>query len=218
MSVRAISWALDEVEGLTATQKCILIALADRCNQDHECWPSYTDLIRRTGADRHTISRSIQKFVAKGLVEKRRRFGSSTVYRLCISADMHTTKNDQKQSDISGDMPTISSAQMPTIISAHMPTLTVKESIDTNIYNGQKIKNDHGFDEFWTAYPRKVAKARALTAWRNLNKADRKAAMDALPSWPFSTEQKYIPHAATWLNQRRWEDDNNTTTTEGFVL
>lgn len=202
MSVRAISWALDEVEGLTATQKCILIALADRCNQDHECWPSYTDLIRRTGADRHTISRSIQKFVAKGLVEKRRRFGSSTVYRLCISGDIHT----------------ISSAQMPTIISAHIPTLTVKESLDTNIYNGQKIKNDHGFDEFWAAYPRKVAKARALTAWRNLNKADRKAAIDALPSWPFSTEQKYIPHAATWLNQRRWEDDNNTTTTEGFVL
>lgn len=192
MSVRAISWALDEVDGLTATQKCILIALADRCNQDYECWPSYTDLLRRTGADRHTIARAISKFVAKGLITKRRRFGSSTVYKLCISEHMHTS----------------SSADMHTSISADMPTLTVTEPSKES--NGQ-------FDEFWHLYPRKVAKAKAEKAWRNLTKTDKKAALMSVTTWPFSAETRFIPHAATWINQKRWEDDE-TTTTEGFVL
>jgi DNA-binding transcriptional regulator YhcF (GntR family) len=192
MSVRAISWALDEVEGLTATQKCILIALADRCNQDHECWPSYTDLLRRTGADRHTIARAISKFVAKGLITKRRRFGSSTVYKLCISEHMHTSI----------------SADMHTSISADMPTLTVKEP---------SKESNARFEEFWTAYPRKLAKARAEIAWRNLKKKEQEAALVGVKTWPFSDEKQYIPYPATWLNQKRWEDDE-TTTTEGFVL
>lgn len=192
MSVRAISWALDEVDGLTATQKCILIAMADRCNQDHECWPSYTDLIRRTGADRHTVSRAISKFVARGLITKKRRFGSSTVYKLAISVHM----------------PTSISVDMPTSISGDMPTLTVKEP---------SKESNARFEQFWESYPRKLAKARAEIAWRNLTKKDQEAALAGVKTWPFSDEKKYIPYPATWLNQKRWEDDE-TTTTEGFVL
>lgn len=192
MSVRAISWALDEVDGLTATQKCILIALADRCNQDYECWPSYDDIQRRTGAKRHTISRSIQKFVAMGIMEKRRRFSNSSIYRLIISDHMDTAISDQ----------------MDTTISAKKVTLTVTEPSKES--NGQ-------FDEFWHLYPRKVAKAKAEKAWRNLTKTDKKAALMSVTTWPFSAETRFIPHAATWINQKRWEDDE-TTTTEGFVL
>ena len=73
------------------------------------------------------------------------------------------------------------------------------------------------FDEFWKAYPRKVGKPAALRAWRSLlrvvwNPNTASALMAGLERW-MQTEQwqkeggKFIPYPATFLNQRRWEDD-----------
>jgi hypothetical protein len=69
-----------------------------------------------------------------------------------------------------------------------------------------------GFAEFWRRYPRKVAKAAALKAWRKLNGVDLKTVLAALDVMKQSAEwQKdegqFIPHPATWLNGRRWEDE-----------
>lgn len=67
------------------------------------------------------------------------------------------------------------------------------------------------FDAFWSMYPRKIGKAKALTKWGRLSKRERQAVMDALPDhiayWRDSgKEDEFIPHAITWLNQKRWED------------
>jgi hypothetical protein len=67
------------------------------------------------------------------------------------------------------------------------------------------------FDAFWQAYPRKVAKPEAEKCWRKLATDDFAKVMDALarqarsPQWQESGGQ-FIPHPATWLNQRRFED------------
>lgn len=70
-----------------------------------------------------------------------------------------------------------------------------------------------GFDRFWEAYPRKTAKAEAAKAFARL-KPDSvllQAMLDAIqrqaksPQWTKDGGQ-FIPHPATWLNQRRWED------------
>lgn len=70
------------------------------------------------------------------------------------------------------------------------------------------------FDRFWAAYPRKVGKHKAREAWQK-HKAD--GAIDDVlrmirllrdsPDW-FQKEIKFIPHPATWINGRRWEDDD----------
>ena len=71
--------------------------------------------------------------------------------------------------------------------------------------------NSQGFDEFWLAYPRKTAKATALKSWARLIKTEQVKAMEALPvhkkqpGW--IKDPTYIPHASTWLNQKRWEDE-----------
>lgn len=72
------------------------------------------------------------------------------------------------------------------------------------------------FDKFWNLYPRKGSKGEALTKW----KAICNRSIKEKPTWPEikkailsqkKSEQwqdpKYIPLAATWLNQRRWLDD-----------
>ncbi len=70
------------------------------------------------------------------------------------------------------------------------------------------------FEEFWKLYPRKVAKANAKKSWLRLVKTDSQAQVVtkalrtqiAAQDW-LSKDIQFIPHAATWLNQQRWEDE-----------
>ncbi len=75
---------------------------------------------------------------------------------------------------------------------------------------GGASQDDENFATFWRAYPRKIDKDRARRAWKKL-KADMKLAaeiMAGLRAWK-ACEQwedpRFIPHPATWLNNRRWE-------------
>jgi hypothetical protein len=68
------------------------------------------------------------------------------------------------------------------------------------------------WDQFWALYPRKTGKAQAEKAWGKLKPAERQGAVDALPLhvgyWQRNdTATQFIPHPATWLNGRRWDDD-----------
>lgn len=70
-----------------------------------------------------------------------------------------------------------------------------------------------GFETFWTAYPRKTAKPAAIRTWKAIkpNGAEIQTMLRALNYWRNhedwqKAEGKYIPYPATWLNQRRWED------------
>ena len=68
------------------------------------------------------------------------------------------------------------------------------------------------FDEFWSIYPRKIAKAIARKAWQRLSANQQLMAAKAINThcqyWKTKeTELEFIPHPATWLNQERWEDE-----------
>jgi len=68
------------------------------------------------------------------------------------------------------------------------------------------------FDEFWSIYPRKIAKAVARKAWSKLTAEQQLMAAKVIDShcqyWKTKeTELEFIPHPATWLNQERWEDE-----------
>ena len=68
------------------------------------------------------------------------------------------------------------------------------------------------FDEFWSLYPRKIAKATARKAWAKLSAEQQLMAAKAIGThcnyWRTKeTELEFIPHPATWLNQERWEDE-----------
>jgi hypothetical protein len=68
-----------------------------------------------------------------------------------------------------------------------------------------------GFEEFWTAYPRKTAKSDALKAWNKI-KPDLITALNAL-DWQRKSEDwtkdsgQYIPYPASYLNSKRYEDE-----------
>ena len=76
--------------------------------------------------------------------------------------------------------------------------------------------HEESFAIFWAKYPRKVSKQEAFKAWKNLTKKAQKAATDAIDAhrdyWLKTDREKdKIPHAATWLRGKRWEDEVNFT-------
>lgn len=75
------------------------------------------------------------------------------------------------------------------------------------------------FDQFWSAYPKRVSKAQALKAWMTLSPDEALvgvmvaaiAAQRMSPGW-LKEGGKFIPYPATWLNGRRWEDEATVAT------
>lgn len=76
-----------------------------------------------------------------------------------------------------------------------------------------------GFDDFWKLYPRKVAKSNAVKAWKKTGACDSSSLIETIlndvkrrleSDWN-GKDVQYIPHPATYLNQRRWEDESGAT-------
>ena len=72
------------------------------------------------------------------------------------------------------------------------------------------MNKEENFDKFWTLYPRKVAKLSAQRSWKRLTNKNIdsifKVLHEHLIRWKFKDIQ-FVPHASTWINQRRWEDE-----------
>lgn len=68
------------------------------------------------------------------------------------------------------------------------------------------------FETFWAAYPRHVAKDKARTAFKAVPLKEIPALMESLEKHKRSDQWtkdggQFIPHPATWLNQKRWQGD-----------
>ena len=73
---------------------------------------------------------------------------------------------------------------------------------------GQKtpIKSER-FGLFWKSYPRKEAKPAALSAFERLTYNEQGKAIDDCIQRYKDTEKQFIPHASTYLNQKRFNDE-----------
>lgn len=70
---------------------------------------------------------------------------------------------------------------------------------------------EEDFQKFWSAYPKKVGKQAAAKAFKKVD-VPLDVLMTALDQQKQMAQWKkdggqYIPNPATWLNQRRWEDE-----------
>lgn len=103
-----------------------------------------------------------------------------------------------------------------------------QSSIDSSILSNSILSNSSlkranklsYFDEFWKIYPKKVGKGAAEKAWNKI-----KSPVETLEKikqtllWQIKStewikeEGQYIPMPASYLNQRRWEDEPKTKQT-----
>ena len=78
----------------------------------------------------------------------------------------------------------------------------------------QKAETEAAFETFWKLYPRKTAKDNARKAFAKIN-PDAELMAEIMASlakhatcqaW-LKDDGQFIPHAATWLNGKRWNDE-----------
>jgi len=74
-----------------------------------------------------------------------------------------------------------------------------------------EVKSSNEFKAFWALYPRRVAKAKAVMAYRKaLGKVSPAVIYEGLERFAASVhslDSLYIKHASTWLDRECWEDE-----------
>lgn len=89
-------------------------------------------------------------------------------------------------------------------------------SITQSKANHKPITNNHSsdFDEFWSSYPKKKSRGSAEKVWSKINPdlslktkiLEALAAASKSMDW-IKDRGQYIPHPASWLNAKGWEDE-----------
>lgn len=100
MSIDATRWAWQQKVS-RSTEKLVLLSLADRANEKHECYPSIERLALDTGCNRKTVMDAIQRLADQGLIAAEKSWGRGTRYQLIGVVDRHgnqSQKRDQSQS------------------------------------------------------------------------------------------------------------------------
>jgi hypothetical protein len=127
-----------------------------------------------------------------------------------------------------------SPSKIPSFESVREDSSNVRE--DSLLDQGSRIKDqgkdqDHSredaressFANFWSAYPKKIGKGAAETAWKkakvNGHLSEVLSALEAQKrsdQWTRDGGQ-FIPNPSTWINQRRWEDDTTVAVSKPVV-
>lgn len=169
------------------------LALADFANDEGVCWPSQRTLAHKARCSENFVRVVLKRMVADGFIEIQASTngrGNTNHYRL-------------KPHSVNGD------SGKPHSREAETP---FTDTDDTSLKNRNEPSiTDDAFEQFWKAYPRKVAKPAALKAFRKVMKkpsapklADLIESVKAYAST--ITDLQFCPYPATYLNQERWTD------------
>lgn len=213
VSIRALNWAWS-VQGVTSTQKFLLVALADFADEEDACFPAQDRLASMIGTARETVSRNLGALEEVGLISRSRRSrvdGSRTSDRFVLAVGQCA---ESSRDPASGPM-CASRGDNVTQTGGREPSLNHQGTTNPSIVSPSRevaVAAGSAFDVFWDVYPRKVGKpvaarafdkaiARAGSAAVVVDGARRLAADPNLP------EKQFVPHPSTWLNRDGWADE-----------
>ena len=158
-----------------------------------------------TGISERTIRTGLITLQQLGMIEKSTTKSTSKFSYLSVcnydKFQLWGIKNDQ---------------QIDQQVTSKRPASDQQVTTDKNDKNIKNIKNKPFpmFDIFWSAYPKKKSKGDAEKAWLKIRPDNDLFKKMLLKIEIFiETEQwqkdggKYIPHPATWLNAKGWEDE-----------
>ncbi|MBH1556232.1 helix-turn-helix domain-containing protein [Stenotrophomonas maltophilia] len=87
------------LQGLSVTQKAVLISLADQANDDGVCWPAIATIGKRCCMSARAVRTAMDHLEVVGLLTRERRFNSSNVYAVTpdkFNADAAAPKGKRK--------------------------------------------------------------------------------------------------------------------------
>ncbi|WP_424462959.1 helix-turn-helix domain-containing protein [Pseudoclavibacter helvolus] len=214
MSYKAVNWAWDL--DIKATEKMILVALADMADEQFSCFPGQEKLARMTGNSERTVRRVVQSLEGMGLVERahrRRPDGRKTSdrYYLQVGTSPAILSGDKLSPDNDDRLHRTNASSTPLIEpSVESSDLDRSSIVEKPLYSDT-------FETWWKLYPRREAKGDAFRAWEQLRESKHKPTFEVLCAGArdyalrtATQEQKYKQLPGGWIRARRWEDEAPT--------
>lgn len=218
MSNEAITWAFNQ-DGLTMTEKFVLIALADYANEVHMCFPAHEKTAKRVAASRSTVKRAVRSLEQKGLlrvVSWHRPNGSDTSNRYqlrvggqyeppgqCEPGEGFTVDRGGGHSEPGARV----TSEPPITPSSYPPVEPPGKNSSSPGGDGGRYSAD--FLDWWEHYPRKQDKGAAYRVFLKIRDTPLDVLIEGADRYAAdpNREPRFTKHAATWLRARAWEDE-----------
>ena len=206
-------WAMD----IPATDKMVLLALADAANDDGVTWIAVQskragrlDLLQKCSLSERAIQGAIRRLCDAGHLSRDERVGRGVIYRVTPAAGAPPQQ-----------MRPAADAGTPAA-DAGKPFTNRNNPPEAKASSGSRARKPRpepeGFAEFWSAYPVKKGRLKAVEAYRRaigivgghdppgqlVAAVERAKASDA--QWA----RGFVPHPTTWLNAGGWLDEPQT--------
>jgi len=178
-----------KLKGLKPTEKYILHIMADYADEKGSCYPSHSHLAEIVGLKTSkSVKLAIKKFANLNLLtikHRKNKDGGNTSNRYFLNPNMLS--------------------EYPRVLQEPTPSTykTYNTKDDTKDVYSEK------FQIFWSIYPRKIGKKTSYKSWSKYDEKHHDKILygaQRFAEQSLNTEEKYIPHATTWLNQERWMD------------
>lgn len=194
--------------------KLILLGIANH-EGDGGAYPAVDTLARYANIDRRQTQRILRNLENQGLLISTMRKGSSNLYRVAVQCPENCDRTtNHRLIDRGGvdDTPTTQGGGVDVtrrggvddtpdaVYTPPEPSLTV------NITNNPEPEE---FQHFWDAYPKKIDRKAALTAYLKLTYEEKELAGVAVEEYANSEEAqniKFVPFPANWLSKKRFND------------
>jgi len=192
-------WRHSKAQG---RQKLVLLAIADH-QGENGAYPSIRRLAEMTNASQRSVQRDIQNLVAIGElkveVQNAPSHGQYKSNLYWVQLAGVTESSSGVTESASGVTDLTSGVTAGGVLTLKEPLKKPKEHM---------VKE---FEEFWKHYPRKVGKSAAaksfLKAVDEIEVGELLEQVVKFAQDPNLPPQQYIPHASTWLNEGRWNDE-----------
>jgi hypothetical protein len=219
----------------------VLMALADRYNQTSgRCDPGVTTIATDAMVSVRTVQMALLHLSSLGLIEVIKRENLTSQYHLKFDVRITETETSEEGAEDAPDGAqtlhrggaTVAGGVVQEIREggagdAPKPRNLTKEEeprenppiVPQFLTRKQPAVRESTFEEFWTAYPRKVGKDAARKAFElAARRAPVREIMAGLARATFSPDPQYQPHPSTWLNQGRWKDNETASPGDLFAL
>jgi hypothetical protein len=220
MSVRVMSDVFSADLG-SLTDKLVLLALADHAADDgSSVYPGLARLSWKCDLTERAVRKVLRRLEQRRFIHtaEKATHHRTTRYQLDVAA-IRAARRSPLEEESGGNVVPPSAASRGNVVpnrgERRSPNPSVDPSGEPNHHARAWAKGDpDGFDLFWSQYPRKESKERARKAWAKAEPDDatRERILSALEVQKRSDAWKrdgarYVPHASSWLGDRRWEDE-----------
>ncbi len=230
MSVGVMAWVWKHSQS-KPVQRLVLLAIADCANdRGTDAFPAASTLAKKTGLSERGVRKAINDLQSIGELEVDYKAGPKGCnrYRVLmpdLAPHAGSTRHHVPgtRHETTGDP----APRAPEPSLNHPPTEpSLEPSLSGALFEPQtkpprktatKPGADPAFDAFWAAYPRKISKGHARKAWTTATATGTDPAEIITATEAHAarcarnrTEERFIPHPATWLNGERWGDQPET--------